>query len=50
MKSLHRGDLHGWSVFDETRDVDFNSVLWVRPDGNVLFDPLPLSAHDERQK
>ena len=56
MKSLHRPDLYAWSAFDEARDVDFNSVAWVRPNadggghgaGNVLIDPLPLSAHDEQ--
>lgn len=46
MKALHRPDLFCWSVFDEARDIDFNSVLWVRKDGNIAFDPLPLSAHD----
>lgn len=46
MKSLHRADLFGWSRFDEARNLDFNSVLWVRGGGNVLIDPLELSAHD----
>lgn len=46
MKRLHRPDLFGWSRFDETRDLDFHSVLWVRQSGNVAIDPLPLSAHD----
>ncbi|MBL8954422.1 MAG: MBL fold metallo-hydrolase [Myxococcaceae bacterium] len=46
MKSLHRSDLFGWSRFDEARDLDFNSVVWVRPEGNVVFDPLELSPHD----
>ena len=46
MKALHRKDLYGWSRFDEARNLDFHSVLWVRPEGNVVFDPLPLSAHD----
>jgi glyoxylase-like metal-dependent hydrolase (beta-lactamase superfamily II) len=27
--------------------MDFNSLLWRRPDGNVLIDPLPLGASDE---
>ena len=48
MKTLHRGDLFGWSSFDEARNIDFHSVAWVRPEGNVLVDPLPLSPHDER--
>lgn len=46
MKRLHRPDLFTWSCFDESRDIDFNSVAWIRPDGNVLIDPLPLSDHD----
>lgn len=46
MKRLHRPDLYGWSVFDESRDIDFNGLAWVRPGGNVLVDPLPMSAHD----
>lgn len=46
MKRLHRPDLFGWSRFDEDRNIDFHSVLWVRPDGNVMIDPLPLSDHD----
>ena len=35
-----------WSRFDEARNIDFNSVLWVRAGGNVIVDPLPLSEHD----
>jgi hypothetical protein len=46
MKRLHRPDLYGWSLFDTERNLDFHSVLWVRPEGNVVFDPLPLTAHD----
>ena len=46
MKQLHRHDLYMWSAFDEARNIDFNSILWVRGQGNVLIDPLPLSAHD----
>jgi len=47
MKQLHRKDLFGWSEFNPERNIDFHSVLWTRPDGNVLIDPLPLSAHDQ---
>ena len=47
MKRLHRSDLYAWSQFDRERNVDFNSVLWVRSEGNVIIDPMPLSAHDE---
>jgi Metallo-beta-lactamase superfamily len=46
MKRLHRPDLFGWSRFDEARNIDFHSALWVRPSGNVAVDPLPLSEHD----
>jgi len=48
MKTLHRPFLFGWSVFDEPRNVDFNSVLWTHEHGNVVIDPLPLSGHDEQ--
>ena len=46
MKSLHRADVFGWSRFDEQRNLDFNSVVWVREAGNVVVDPLELGAHD----
>ncbi len=46
MKSLHHPDLYSWSIFDPERNVDFNGIAWVRPDGNVLFDPVSLSKHD----
>ena len=49
MKRLHRPNLLGWSVFNEDRNIDFHSVVWVRPQGNVVIDPLPLSDHDEAQ-
>ena len=39
--------MYGWSQFDETRNIDFHSVLWQRAQGNVLVDPLPLSEHDQ---
>lgn len=46
MKSLHRPDLYSWSTFDEARNVDFHGLCWVREEGNVLIDPLPMSVHD----
>lgn len=46
MKALHRADLFAWSSFDQARNVDFNGTLWLREDGNVLIDPMPLSEHD----
>jgi len=47
MKVLHRPDLYAWSRFDEARNIDFHGYLWVRDGGNILFDPLPLTEHDE---
>ena len=47
MKRLHRHDMYGWSQFDEARNIDFHSVLWQHPEGNIVVDPLPLSAHDQ---
>jgi len=49
MKRTHREDLWCWSRFDEARDMDFNSLFWVRRFGNVAVDPLPLSEHDRAQ-
>ncbi len=46
MRALHRPDLFSWSAFDATRNVDFNGLCAVRPSGNVLVDPMPLSDHD----
>jgi hypothetical protein len=50
MKRLHRPDLYSWSVFNEDRNIDFHSVLWVRSvqgkPGNVVIDPLPMTPHD----
>ena len=46
MKQLHRKDLFSWSEFNQERNLDFHSVLWVRKSGNALIDPLPLSDHD----
>jgi len=47
MKQLHKKNLFCWSVFDEDRNIDFHSYLWVREGGNVVFDPLPMSLHDK---
>ena len=46
MKALHRPDLFTWSAYDAVLRMDFNSLLWTRPGGNVLFDPLPLPPPD----
>ena len=47
MKRLHRNDLFGWSVFDESRNIDFHGLAWIRDGGSVLVDPMPMSEHDE---
>ena len=47
MKLLHKNNLFCWTQFDENRNIDFHSYLWIRPEGNVIFDPLPLTSHDE---
>jgi hypothetical protein len=46
MKSLHKSNLFCWSQFDEDRNIDFHSYVWVRGEGNIVFDPLPLTKHD----
>jgi glyoxylase-like metal-dependent hydrolase (beta-lactamase superfamily II) len=46
MKSLHRPDLYSWSCFNPTRNIDFNGFAWIRPEGNILIDPVALSNHD----
>ena len=47
MKRLHKQNLFCWSEFDEDRNIDFHSYLWVRDEGNVVIDPLPLTEHDK---
>jgi hypothetical protein len=46
MKQLHKPNLWAWSLFNPERNLDFHSVFWKRPAGNVVIDPLPLSEHD----
>ncbi len=46
MKLLHRPDLYCWSEFNTERNIDFHSIAWKQSAGNILIDPLPLSAHD----
>ncbi len=48
MKTLHQPNLFSWASFDEARNIDFNSYLWVRAEGNIVIDPMPLSEHDSR--
>jgi hypothetical protein len=46
MKSLHRPDLYSWACFNPARNIDFNGFAWIRPEGNILIDPVALSNHD----
>lgn len=46
MKQTHDSDVFTWSSFDEARNVDFNGYAWIRPGGNVLIDPMPMTPHD----
>ena len=48
MKLLHESNLYCWSEFNEERNIDFHSYLWVRDAGNIVIDPLPQSEHDEK--
>ena len=48
MKSVS-DDLFCWSVFHEVRQLDFNGHLWVRAEGNVLVDPVPMIESDLAQ-
>ncbi|MCC7262824.1 MAG: cupin domain-containing protein [Candidatus Latescibacteria bacterium] len=49
MKQILFDDLYLWSVFNETRQLDFNGHLWVRPEGNVLVDPVVMIPSDLEQ-
>ena len=49
MKRLIFDDIYSWSIFSEMRQVDFNGHLWVRPEGNVLIDPVPMIDSDLNQ-
>ena len=46
MKRLIFEDMYTWGVFSPERQVDFNGHLWVRPDGNILIDPVAMSDAD----
>ncbi|HLO87512.1 MAG TPA: MBL fold metallo-hydrolase, partial [Nostocaceae cyanobacterium] len=46
MKALHRSDLYSWACFNPARNIDFNGFAWIRPQGNILIDPVALSNHD----
>lgn len=49
MKRVMFDDLYTWSVFDEEKQFDFNGFLWVREEGNILIDPVPMSDSDAAQ-
>ena len=49
MKQLIFNDIYSWSIFSEMRQVDFNGHLWVRPEGNILIDPVPMIDSDLNQ-
>ncbi len=49
MKRVMFDDLYTWSVFNEEKQFDFNGFLWVRKEGNILIDPVPMSASDAAQ-
>ncbi|WP_144392561.1 MBL fold metallo-hydrolase [Pleionea sediminis] len=46
MKKCHNEQFYCWSEFNPERDIDFHSYVWVREQGNVVFDPLSISLHD----
>ncbi len=49
MKQLMFPGWYSWDIFDQERQLDFNGLLWVRPEGNILIDPPPPSAADLAQ-
>ena len=49
MKQLIFDDIYSWSIFSDMRQVDFNGHLWVRPEGNILIDPVPMIDSDLNQ-
>ena len=49
MKQLIFDDIYSWSIFSEMRQIDFNGHLWVRPEGNILIDPVPMIDSDLNQ-
>ena len=39
-------DIYSWSVFSDTRQIDFNGHLWVREEGNIAIDPVAMCDTD----
>jgi len=48
MKELPGKEIYTWSTFSEEHQIDFYSFLIYLIEGNVLVDPLPFSAEDEK--
>ncbi len=48
MKALSRENIYCWSTFSEEHQIDFHSFLLYLIEGNILIDPLPFSAQDEK--
>ncbi|MGE0143395.1 MAG: MBL fold metallo-hydrolase [Planctomycetota bacterium] len=48
MKDTAIRGIHFWSEYQPDRRIDFHGWLWRRADGNVAFDPLPLSDDGAR--
>ncbi|NKB68763.1 MAG: cupin domain-containing protein [Candidatus Latescibacteria bacterium] len=46
MKALACDNFYTWSIFSQERQIDFNGHLWVRNEGNILIDPVPMEAAD----
>ena len=49
MKQLMYSNIYSWSIFSEMRQLDFNGHLWVRPEGNILIDPVQMIDSDRDQ-
>ncbi len=49
MKRLIFEDIYTWALFSEERQLDFNGHLWVRPEGNIIIDPVPMSDVDRAE-
>ncbi len=49
MKEIAFENFYSWSIFSQERQIDFNGHLWVRDEGNVLIDPVPMEGADLEQ-
>ena len=49
MKQLMYSNIYSWSIVSEMRQLDFNGHLWVRPEGNILIDPVQMIDSDRDQ-